>query len=78
VAIAISGSGNSVNVLKAIKTAKAKGAVTVGFTGFKGGKLKELVDCAVIVDAGNIEQVENVHLILDHILKRCLQQSAGI
>jgi D-sedoheptulose 7-phosphate isomerase len=76
VAIAISGSGNSANVLKGIAVAKTKGAVTIGLTGFKGGKLKGMVDYAIIVPSDSMEQIEDVHMILDHIIRTCLHQAA--
>ena len=74
VVIAISGSGNSVNVLNGVKKAKAKGATTIGFIGFGGGKLKELVDIAVVVPSYNMEQVEDIHLLLEHVITTCLRE----
>jgi len=73
VAIGISGSGNSQNVLDGIKVAKAKGATTIGFIGFDGGKLKEVVDIAIIVPSHNMEQVEDIHLLLAHVITTCLR-----
>ena len=75
VAISISGSGNSANVLNGVKVAKAKGATTVGFIGFNGGKLRELVDIAVVVPSHNMEQVEDIHLLVGHIIKTCLRET---
>ncbi len=74
IAIAISGSGNSQNVLNGVKVAKAKGASTIGFIGFDGGKLKSLVDLAVVVPSDNMEQVEDIHLLLGHIITTCLRK----
>ena len=76
VAIGISGSGNSANVLNGVKVAKTKGATTVGFIGFDGGKLKELVDIAVIVPNHNMEQVEDIHLLFEHVITTCLREGA--
>jgi len=76
VAIGISGSGNSTNVLNAVKMARAKGATTVGFTGFDGGMLKDMVDVAIIVPSHNMEQVEDIHLLLGHIITTCLGRAA--
>ncbi len=64
--IGISGSGNSPNVLNALEYAGERGARTVGLTGFDGGKLKPLVDECIVVEADNIEVVEDVHLALNH------------
>ncbi len=76
IAIGISGSGNSQNVLNGVKVAKAKGATTIGFIGFDGGKLKDLVDLAIIVPNHNMEQVEDIHLLLEHVITTCLRNSS--
>jgi len=76
IAIGISGSGNSPNVLNGVKIAKAKGATTIGFIGFDGGKLKDLVDIALVVPNHNMEQVEDVHLLLEHVITTCLRNSS--
>lgn len=73
IVIGISCSGNSPNVLNGIKVAKVKGATTIGFIGFDGGKLKELVDIPIIVPNYNMEQVEDVHLVLEHVITICLR-----
>lgn len=67
VVIGISASGNSPNVLEAIKYAHDEGAVTVGFIGFGGGKLKELADKSIVLSSRDYGQVEDTHLTLDHI-----------
>jgi len=77
VAIAISGSGNSPNVLNGARVAKAQGATTIGFIGFNGGKLKDLVDIALVVSNHNMEQVEDIHLLLGHIITTCLRKDGG-
>jgi D-sedoheptulose 7-phosphate isomerase len=74
VAIGISGSGNSPNVLRAMQVAREKGATTIGITGFGGGKLKNLVDAAVIVPSYNMERVEDVHLLIEHMITACLRE----
>ncbi len=68
VVIGISGSGNSQNVLNAIQVAHNAGAITVGFCGFDGGKLKAMVDYPVHVDFRNMAMVEDVHLMLEHAI----------
>ncbi len=68
VVIGISGSGNSENVLRAIRLANERGAVTVGMSGFDGGQLKDLVTLSVHVPHFNMEQVEDAHLILEHMI----------
>jgi D-sedoheptulose 7-phosphate isomerase len=73
VALAISGSGNSANVLEGIKAAKELGMFTIGLTGYSGGKLKDLVDLVLVVPVQDMEQIEDVHMILDHILTGLLR-----
>jgi len=70
VVVAISASGNSPNVVKAIRYANDKGAITVGLTGFDGGKLRELAQFKVHVPTskGEYGPVEDAHMIFDHIL----------
>jgi D-sedoheptulose 7-phosphate isomerase len=68
VAIAISGSGNSPNVLKGVQIAKELELKTIGLTGFEGGKLKDMVDICLVVPSDSMEQIEDVHLIVNHIL----------
>lgn len=80
VAFAISGSGNSPNVLRGLELARAKGAVTVGMGGFAGGKMKALLDCPMIVPSDNMQRIEDAHLILAHMifldLKRRVEDEA--
>jgi len=66
--IGISGSGNSENVLRAIRYANENGAYTIGFTGFDGGKLVTLAHASLVVPANDMQKVEDVHLILTHML----------
>lgn len=68
VLIGISGSGNSPNVLNAVKVASAAGATTIGFSGFDGGQLRHLVDLPVHVNYDNMAMVEDVHLMLEHAI----------
>jgi D-sedoheptulose 7-phosphate isomerase len=71
--IAISASGNSPNVLKTVEVAKQAGALTLGLTGFDGGKLAKMVDHVLIVPSDTIEMVEDFHLVTDHLLTICLR-----
>lgn len=75
--VAFSGSGNSPNVLEAVKTAKAKGLSVLGFTGFQGGKLGPLCDIHVNVPCDSMAQVEDAHLIIEHALVEVLKESFG-
>jgi len=68
IALAISGSGNSPNVLKALHVAREVGAVTIGLTGFKGGKMKPLCDLCVIIPSDNMQVIEDLHVSVNHSL----------
>ena len=66
--IGISASGNSENVLRAMRHAADIGCKTVGWCGFGGGELAELCDISVVVDSDRYGPVEDVHLVLNHVL----------
>ena len=72
--IGISTSGNSPNVLKAMPVARVAGARTIGFIGFSGGRLKELVDMAVIAPGHNTAQCEDAHHVLQHLICAVLRE----
>ncbi|MEW6602436.1 MAG: SIS domain-containing protein, partial [Nitrospirota bacterium] len=75
VVIGISGSGNSENVLQAISYAKEKGALTIGLTGFDGGKLARLADVPLVASVNDMQKVEDVHMIAVHMLMQYLCKS---
>ncbi len=66
VAFAISCSGNSANVLNALRVARQARATTVGLAGFQGGKMKELCDQCLIVPSDNMQIIEDLHLCAAH------------
>jgi D-sedoheptulose 7-phosphate isomerase len=68
--VAISASGNSPNLLNAVEYVKSRNGITVGLTGFDGGKLKELSDYSIHIktDKGEYGPVEDVHMVLDHVI----------
>lgn len=74
VVIAISTSGNSANVIKALKFARAQNAITIAFTGKTGGQIKDLVDCCVYIPDESMTRQEDGHLILDHVITTTLHQ----
>jgi D-sedoheptulose 7-phosphate isomerase len=76
VVIGISTSGNSPNVVNAIHLANSVGAKTIGFTGFDTGKLGSQVDVNLHVPSHSIEQVEDVHLVLEHLITKALREKA--
>ena len=73
VVIAISASGNSPNVLRAMETAREHGAVRVGFTGLDGGLLKSQVEHCVLIPDEHMGRQEDGHLILDHVITHTLR-----
>lgn len=70
--IAISGSGNSKNVIKAVEYAKSVGTPVVGMSGYSGGKLKELADYNMYVPVDDMQITEDIHLSFDHMMYRVL------
>ena len=68
VVIGISASGNSPNILRAIEYARKHGAITIGFIGFGGGKLKRLCQKSIILSSRAYGQVEDVHMVIAHII----------
>lgn len=72
VVIGISGSGNSENVLRAMSRAAGLGCVTVALVGYNGGKMKALADHCVHIELDDMQIVEDVHMILDHMGMRIL------
>ena len=75
VVIGISTSGNSDNVLRAIEEAKKHpGVITIGLTGFDAGQLGDMVDIHVHVPSDCIEYVEDIHLVLEHLITKALRE----
>src|SRR3989339_597826 len=71
--IGLSGSGNSINVVKAIEYANSIGAKTVGICGYKGGKVKDLAHLTIHATINDMEIAEDIHhLVLNHCVKRLL------
>ena len=74
IVIGISGSGNSMNVLKAIDYANENGGVTVGLTGYSGGKLIEMARHNVHIPIDDMQIVEDLHMVLDHCMMKTLSR----
>ncbi len=73
VAIGLSGSGNSPNVLRALEEARALGATTVGLIGSGGGKMRPLCDIPIVVPSANMQHIEDLHHLLLHLLTAYLR-----
>lgn len=78
VVVAISGSGNSPNVLAAVRAAREMGLATIGLTGIGGGKLKDLVEVPLVVPSNSMQHTEDVHLIVCHMLTAYLRDEQAL
>jgi D-sedoheptulose 7-phosphate isomerase len=74
VVIGISASGNSQNVINALQLAKESHAATIGLLGARGGRIKNIVDVYILAPGHNIEQEEDAHLILAHVITRYMRE----
>ena len=68
IVMVFTGSGNSKNILKAVKYANSARAHTIACTGFNGGKVKDLAKTCLIVPSNNMERIEDIHLVLEHLI----------
>ncbi len=73
--IGISGSGNSKNVLNAVRYAKEMGVATIGVTGYDGGELKELADYHMDAMVNDMRLSEDIHMIFDHMMFQVLGEA---
>ena len=76
VVIGISGSGNSPNVLKAVGWARENGAVTIGLSGFKGGKLATAAEVAYVIPLHYMQQIEDLHLLIEHMITSAIREES--
>ena len=74
VLVGLSTSGNSVNVLKAIETAKEKDMTTIGFTGASGGKMKNECDILLNVPSTDTPRIQESHILLGHIICQLVEE----
>ncbi|MCR4275180.1 MAG: SIS domain-containing protein [Candidatus Wolfebacteria bacterium] len=77
VLVAISSSGNSINIIKAVEVAKERGIPIIGLSGFDGGKLNELADAKVLVstEKGKYEIVESIHASVCHFIIKYFKEA---
>jgi len=75
--IGISASGNSENVLEAVRYAKHNHGRTIGLSGFAGGALSELVDISLVAEVNDMQKVEDVHLIVVHMIMQAVRGAIG-
>lgn len=68
VLVVITGSGRSMNIVEAVRTAREMGVRTVGFLGMGGGVIGSMVDVAIVVPSDDYGPIEDVHMVLDHLV----------
>lgn len=73
--IVITASGNSPNIIEAVKAAKELGMTTVGLLGFEGGKVKPMLNHAVVVRSSHFGYIEDAHSVINHLITDYLKQS---
>ncbi len=75
--IAISGSGNSPNILNGVEVARKKGAYVFGLAGFGGGKLAPMCDTCIVVQSDNMQRIEDLHMIVLHLAFSLFRERAA-
>jgi D-sedoheptulose 7-phosphate isomerase len=78
VLIAISTSGNSPNVVRAVEVARPMGIYTVGFLGRDGGKLAPLVDLPIVVPSDETARIQEAHIFLGHVMCALIEKELGV
>lgn len=73
VALAISASGNSPNVLEALRAARAQHMHTAALLGFAGGAARDLADVPVVITSTSVPHIEDAHLIVNHMVTECIR-----
>ncbi|MCK4756897.1 MAG: SIS domain-containing protein [Thermoplasmata archaeon] len=74
VVVGISGSGNSGNVLRALDFANKNGGITVGLTGFDGGKMKDMASHCLVVPIHYMQKIEDIHMLVDHLVTSLIRE----
>ena len=78
VLVAFSGSGRSPNVLRALDLARQRGLTTIGFTGRDGGGMPERCDLCLVAPCQPMEQIEDVHVVLTHLIYSAIRDEAAL
>ncbi|MGA2301732.1 MAG: SIS domain-containing protein [Candidatus Acidiferrum sp.] len=78
IAFAISGSGNSGNVLRALQVAREAAATTIGISGFQGGKMRSLCDICLVVPSDDMQVIEDLHLAMAHSIFRIVSSRMSL
>lgn len=77
VLVVITGSGNSPNVVEAVRAGRELGLKSVGLLGFDGGAVRDLLDYAVVVPSDNYGYIEDAHMILNHLMTEYFKRVVG-
>jgi D-sedoheptulose 7-phosphate isomerase len=72
VVVGISGSGNSKNIIKAIEYANKNGGITIGLSGYNGGRLKQIAKHNIHVPIDDMQIVEDLHMTMDHLIMKVI------
>ena len=75
VAVMVSSSGNSPNIVKAVEMAHSLGMTVIGLSGFSGGKLKQMSDISIHFDCPTYEVTEDLHSMVCHLFVVCIKES---
>lgn len=78
VAVGISTSGNSANVLRGLRQARAMGLQTVGLTGGTGGQMQDVCDALIVVPSPVTARIQEMHITIGHVLCKALEQRLGL
>lgn len=78
VVIGISGSGNSANVLRAIEYTNQNGGITIGLSGYDGGRLMQAAQYNIHVPIADMQITEDLHMVLDHCMMKILSSDGGM
>jgi D-sedoheptulose 7-phosphate isomerase len=74
VLVGLSTSGNSINIVNAFEVAREKGMITIGFTGFTGGMMKEISDYLLNVPSTDTPRIQESHILLGHIICELVEE----
>ena len=72
--VGISTSGNSENVVRALKKANALGAETIGLLGNNGGKIKEIANLSIVIPSNDTARIQEVHITIGHIICELIEE----
>ena len=76
--VAFSGSGRSPNVIRALDLARQRGLTTIGFTGRDGGEMLARCDLCLVAPCQPMEQIEDVHVVLTHLIYSAIRDEVSL